>query len=354
VADLHSLIVNHSIDLTHYANNVVNDIIDVLNRADKELFAKLTQALQEMNPSEFSMQRLTELLSSVRELNAQAYQEIGYHLEIEMAALSVHESEFQQALLEAVTDEAITAITPEQAFAAGLERPLQGRLMEDWASDLGDQRYQRLQDSVAQGFVQGKTVPEMVSEIRGTRAGNYQDGILQIDSRNAEAVARTSVGHFSQAARMALYSANPDIVQALIWVSTLDNRTTEICMERDGLRYTLDGEPIDHDVEWLGGPGNAHWNCRSTCIVDTGDPFGFRANGTRASMDGPVPASTTYADWLEAQSPERQDEILGPRRAELMRDGKYQLKDFYNNKGRFLTLDELRAADARTFDRLGM
>ncbi|MNW13601.1 hypothetical protein D3C71_2116020 [compost metagenome] len=59
-------------------------------------------------------------------------------------------------------------------------------------------------------------------------------------------------------------------------------------------------------------------------------------------MDGQVPQQTTYAQWLARQPATRQDEILGPERGKLLRQDKLKLQDFYNDKGKFLTLDELR------------
>lgn len=55
-----------------------------------------------------------------------------------------------------------------------------------------------------------------------------------------------------------------------------------------------------------------------------------------------MPQSTTYAEWLGRQSAARQDEILGPERGKLLRQDKLKLDDFYNDKGVFLTLEQLR------------
>lgn len=59
-------------------------------------------------------------------------------------------------------------------------------------------------------------------------------------------------------------------------------------------------------------------------------------------MDGQVPQSTNYAKWLGQQLAARQDEILGPERGKLLRQEKLTLDDFYNDRGKFLTLDQLR------------
>jgi hypothetical protein len=71
-------------------------------------------------------------------------------------------------------------------------------------------------------------------------------------------------------------------------------------------------------------------------------------------MDGQVPADVSYGDWLKKQSAARQDDIVGPTRGALMRRGGLQMDRFYNDKGRFLSLDELRKRDASAFTAAGL
>jgi hypothetical protein len=71
----------------------------------------------------------------------------------------------------------------------------------------------------------------------------------------------------------------------------------------------------------------------------------------RASMDGQVPGDMNYSDWLSRQSPARQEQVLGPVRAKMLRDGA-KLEEFYSTNGIFLTLDQLRERDAQIFARL--
>ena len=69
-------------------------------------------------------------------------------------------------------------------------------------------------------------------------------------------------------------------------------------------------------------------------------------------MDGTVPAETTFASWLQRQSPARQDQVLGPERGKLIREGGLKLPDLYSPNGRYLTLEELRERDAASFAKL--
>jgi len=355
VADLHDISISHAVDLAAYSNDVLHRVNRILDATDRELFQELLRKINLLSPSEFSLRRLSELLASVRRLNDQAYSMLKGQLELDLREIAVYESEFAGEMIRATgADMGVSKISPEHAVAAGNEKPLRGRLMKDWAESLGERRMQRIQDSLAMGFVEGRTVDEMTTVLRGTRAAMFKDGLLGVDRREAEALVRTAIGHYANAAREATFAANKDIIKTVMWVSTLDNRTSETCMVRDQMKYSAtDHTPIGHSFPWLGGPGEAHWNCRSTSIPVLENKLGLGAV-ERASMDGPVPAGLTYGKWLTAQSEERQREILGASRATLMQDGKYTLRNFVNNKGRWLTLDELRTSDKKTFKRLGL
>ena len=64
---------------------------------------------------------------------------------------------------------------------------------------------------------------------------------------------------------------------------------------------------------------------------------------TQASMDGQVPASLSYSDWLKKQPAERQIEALGESKWELWKRGEIQLTDLIDNRNRPLSLTELEA-----------
>ena len=44
-----------------------------------------------------------------------------------------------------------------------------------------------------------------------------------------------------------------------------------------------------------------------------------------------------------------QDQVVGPARGDLYRAGKFDVKDFTNDKGRMASLKELRERDAAAF-----
>ena len=64
--------------------------------------------------------------------------------------------------------------------------------------------------------------------------------------------------------------------------------------------------------------------------------------GQRASMNGQVPANTTYYQWLQRQNAAVQREVLGPRRYDMWKNGDITIDKFHNERGRWLTLDQLK------------
>lgn len=349
--------VDHAINELRFERGVVYRMIAVLNRADARLSAQLAEALLRLDADSFTVQRLEALLVSVRETNAAAYAAVFDALEPALRDLAEAEAAAQRAQLRAAVPAAvqlrfpIAGVSVEQVYAAALSRPFQGRLLREWAAALAESRLRQVREAVRAGYVEGQTTADIIRKIRGTKALRYEDGILARPRRELATVVQTALSHTAQTARSASYAANADLIKALRWVSTLDSRTSPMCRVRDGLVYTATAphKPVGHKVPWGAGPGRLHFNCRSVSVpvLKSWKELGIDAEelpaGTRASMDGTVPADLTYRQWLSRQSAERQDEILGPERGKLLRAGKVTVEQFTDDKGNWLSLDQLRA-----------
>ena len=357
--------IRHQVELQRYEAGVVARMIAVLDRADKRIAAELAVALQEIDPSLFKMERLESLLTSIRELSKAAHEQIGKDMRDELKEFNAYELSYQhQALvthLPAVVH--VASVSANQVYTAAMARPFQGVLLKDVWKDLDAQAMKRLRQTIANGFVEGKTTDQIIREVRGTRANNFKDGIVEKSRRDIESVVRTAIANVAGVAQDNVMTANADLLKAVQWSSTLDLRISSPCRIRDKLLYTpVDHKPIGHKVLWLQGPGRLHWRCRSgrTPVMKSHKELGIDVpeivieGKTRASMDGQVAAETTYADWLKKQSAARQDEVLGPTRGRLMREGKLSLDDMYSARGKPLTLDELRKKDAEAFKLAGL
>lgn len=357
--------IRHQVDLAKHSNQTVKRMMAVLNRSDDRLYAELSAALERMDAQSFTVERLESLLGSVRAINSQAYAEVGQELRQELRDFVEYEAAYQRQALVAIVPVQVhvASVSAEVVYAAALSRPFQGVVLQGALADLEAGKAKLIRRAIAQGFTEGKTTDAIIREIRGTQAKGYADGLAEITRRDAEAVTRTALGHMAGFVQDRFADANADIIKAVQWSATLDLRTSEICRIRDKKLYEpVSHKPIKHSMPWLGGPGRAHWRCRSAqvYVLKSLKELGIDIDGTldasstRASMDGQVPADLSYGDWLKKQSATRQDEVLGPTRAKLMRDGKLPMEAMYSQKGQFLDLKTLRERDALAFKRAGL
>ncbi len=256
-----------------------------------------------------------DLIRSINKLVAAGYRSMGEKLEAELLDFAVTESEWQAATIRNAAPINVDVLTPPPALIKSIvtKSPIQGRFVSDWVEGLAKGTQEKIAQQLRIGIAEGESIPVMVRRIRGTKAAQYADGILQISRRNAEAVVRTSVAGVSTNCRDEMYKANSDVIKGVQYVATLDNRTTPICMGLDGRVFDIGKGPRPPQ----------HWNCRSTTapVLKSWKEMGIDAKeappSTRASMDGQVSERLTYGKWLKKQPIDIQNDALGITKARL-------------------------------------
>lgn len=264
---------------------------------------------------------------------------------------------YETRALDAVLIQGVDVVTPaaNQIYAAAIARPMTSgktaTLLEPFISEWSSRSVTAIENTVRQGFFEGRTNQQIVKDIIGTKANGYQDGIIDVTRRSAETVVRTSIQHVAQVARNEVYAANADIVARYEWVSTLDNRTSPSCRALDGREFEIGKGPLPP----------LHPNCRSSTVPVINNKYireTLRQGATRVSVDGPVPANMSYYEWLKTQPVDFQNEAIGPVRAQLLRDGGLSAQRFQELQlGRNfepLTLDEMKKLEPVAFNRAGL
>lgn len=251
---------------------------------------------------------------------------------------------------DAMVNVGIDAVLPPVAALEGIAQSslIQGATIGDWFARLNESARFDIERVVKNGVLLGQTNAQIAKELIGI--GDKGGQPIAKARRDAMAITRTAVQTVANDTRVASLEANANIIKAVQWVSTLDSRTSEICMVRSGKTWTYpDFKPIKHKIPWNGGPP-AHWNCRSTFIPIT-KSFEELTGGkikdtiepaTRASMDGSVAADLTFDQFLKNKPPEFADKMLGKGRAELWRSGKITLNQLLDQRGNPLTLEQLK------------
>jgi SPP1 gp7 family putative phage head morphogenesis protein len=348
---LHDKAIEHAIGLVRYSSATVRRIIALLNRTDPDIVAQIQARVGDIN--NVTDDRLAALLVAIRDLNRRAYEAVSKALEGDLIELAHYEADYQAKTLTdalSVTWD-VTAPAPSTLAAAVNSRPFQGALLHEWVAGLEEGRARRLRDAIRMGLVEGETTDQIVRRVRGTKALNYRDGVLDISRRSAEAVVRTAVSHVAARARQETFEANEDLVKGWKFVATLDQRTSAQCRALDGKVFKVGDDRMLPP---------RHVNCRSStsAVTKSWRELGLSADEvdgeTRASMDGQVPAETTYEDWLRSKPAAFQDDILGAEKGKLFRAGGLSLDAFVDRKGREYSLDELRRREAAAFRKAGL
>lgn len=326
----------------------------------KEIDASIRDRLSRADLTEFNQKRLERLLEQVDELLIAIFAKFTDELDTSLLEIAQYEAEFEAKNLANAAPAAFEAALPTVSAirAAVLTNPLSvrgtdgGKLLEAFIQDWTQTEVKRVSGAIRQGFFEGQTNFQIIKVIRGTKALNYQDGILAITQRNADAVVRTAVQHVATQARMTTLKENSDVVQAVEWVSTLDSRTTPTCRSLDGKRFKLDEGPRPP----------IHVRCRSTVVPVTRFTDLFSKGATRSSKgaDGgkQVAAGQTYYQWLKSQPVSFQDQVLGPVRGKLFRDGGLSAERFaelqLDRQFKPITLEELRRIEPMAFEKAGI
>lgn len=335
-------------------NRDAEEALSILNRVDAQLESALMRA--GIGDAPYTMARLEALKAQVTNLISVVQDEAAVVMTKNMGAAAEASAHVEEGLFRRELPAGLDITTPNLGVLqqAATLRPFNGAVMSEWTQQLKASDLTRTWNSILDGITSGATTDDLIRGLLGTKALQYKDGVREVSRRGMEALVRTSINHATNQGRQMVWESNSDILKGVRWVSTLDTRTTPICQQRDGKVG-----PVVDDPNWAPPEGSdrldppfarppAHPNCRSTttAVTKSWKELGFNMDelpaGTRASMDGQVPANMTYFEWLAKQSPERQKDILGPTRFDLWHNKGIQPDRFINDKGEMLTIKEIK------------
>ena len=343
---------DHGIDLLRLSAGASRSMMQYLSQLEADIVARLTTS----RLSASAIARLAAVLRDVRKMTDDTYAEMATQFEGSMARVVATEAVVTAKIVNAaVTVDILRGTLPRNVLAEiTVDLLVQGAVMRDWFTQQGAKVSFKFAQLVRTGMAIGETNEQIVRRIVGTAT---VPGLLDMPRKEARALVQTSVHTGATAARLAMFRANSDVIKGMMQSSTLDNLTTPICQAYDRQAWDLDGNPLPgSSLPFVNEGGSAegiprHWNCRSSLIpiMRSWKELGSKVDAermpesTRASMDGQVPASMKYGDWLATRTQAQQDDILGKGKAQLWRDGKITMQDLLNQAGRPMTLTQLQA-----------
>lgn len=303
----------------------------------------------------------------------------SYYSEIVLAALTDisrsivdFETDFSVETVNNFFDKEVKTVAPQKdkIFEDIQKTKYDKHKLATWVALLGRDKNKRIEREIKTAVLNNETPDGIISSARNA---------MRVSNSNNDSVTKAYINQSVNFSRDAVYSANDEKVNQIIWSSILDSGTTLTCGVRSNKRYDAKTKrPIGHSNEWNGGPGVIHWGCRSLAIpVDendvissgTGEGFVFGSGdrtaigadsgyerGDNKKTDGKrfrlpsknnklrkdvVSAKTDYETWLKRQPRAFVEDTLGVTRASAFLNGEASLGDFVVQNGRKLSVKEL-------------
>lgn len=327
-----------------------------LKQMDKSIRSRLLDEGETIN----TKRRLTILLQDVTQIQRDIYEDWTGQLTFDMDEIAVMQSDLEiEALNETVDNFEAVKPAPAQIVAAYQQNPLslvgkgQGLTLKPFLKQYTTDQVALINGAISQGFAEGQTINQIVRKIRGTRAAKFNDGDLAKVNRNTRAMVRTAIQNAGEQARQRTWDANKDLIKGVEWVSTLDSRTTTQCRSLSGQQFPIDKGPRPP----------IHYSCRSLVVPALSESFDFLDKGARrpaVGADGPgqVNADTTYYSWLKSQPAGFQNDIIGPTRGALLRNGGLTSDEFaalqLNKNFKPRTIDEMKKQAPSAFEQANL
>jgi len=201
-----------------------------------------------------------------------------------------------------------------------------------WLAALKAVDFARIRDALALAASNQESVDMAVARAVGTKDREFRDGVAAVSRNNIRALVATAIAHVSQWVREKLWGKLAGVA-GMVWVAILDAATTAICRARDNKVVMFDNNQAPEGASLLSPQAArppAHPNCRSRMVAI------IKGQG--------MPTRETFDEFLRAQTPANQNNVLGDAKAEMFRRGEVTLSGFVDDTGQELTLQQLRAA----------
>lgn len=387
---LFSALLRHQIMLLRMSSTIRMRIQRLLDKTEADIADRIRSRLLGRTGLQTTadQRRLETLLRMIRATRLQAWEQVTAAWLEDLQALAKEEPTLLRGILQTVVPVTLAMVLPPAELLRALvtAEPFKGQTLSKWADTIAAADLRRIEDQIRMGMIAGEGSAEIARRVVGSARLRGTDGVTQITRREAESISRTAVNHISNAARAAFINLNSDLFSEEQFVATLDSRTTPVCRSYDGQRFKVGKGPIPP----------LHFNCRSLRVpVINGDALGHRPfkavttqmllrefaeeeglpkvptsrarlpHGSRGAFDtfarrrvreltGRVPGKTTYQEWLRTQSVAFQDDVLGPTRGRLFREGGLTLDKFVSRTGDELTLRDLARLHAEAFRAAGL
>jgi len=341
----------HAVYLERYKSGAVNAYDDMLKLMEKRILAELSGDITEWNRVRLNKQ-LTAIKGVINDVSSDMDNLFGKQI----LELADYEAGYEVRSLDNLGMKVDFDLPSDRQLKAAVYStpmqvtgPYQGSLLAPYIDDWSKSSIRRVSNAVRLGFANGVTTQQLVRDLEAV------GGAFNIDRRDWSNIVRTGMAHTANTAREATWKANSDIIKGVRINATLDSKTSTTCRSLDGQVFPIDKGPRPP----------FHINCRTTTTAALDDRFAvLEEGGTRFARDpetgkvGSAPANQTYYGWLKGQPAKVQNDIIGPTRGKLLRNGGLSSERFAELQvgKRFepITLEKMREMEPIAFEKAGI
>ncbi|MFT4020065.1 MAG: minor capsid protein [Acinetobacter sp.] len=353
----------HQAYLYRASTQTVNELLKLFDQESKAMLSQLSDLLNELSDAEKSAlaggQYTTPNLREIRDLIAHWLSALGTALPevftISIVALAVYEVGYQAKFY----DQTLKAPEGERLYQRIKKIPLAGgALIDELFARIAINARQKVEYAIRDGINTGKSNQDIITQIKGRKRLNYEDGLLHGLHTDIDRIVRTVRSHVSN--QSYLYAYTQLGFEYVRFVATLDGRTSKLCASLDTTVWKID-DPAKR-VPPL------HYHCRSILVAVDKDgklvgqrPFVMDERRVkdipkdeREHLIGQLDANVSFKAFFKLTDDFFQKEWLGAKRYQLYKAGKFDFDKFFDPEGNFYTLDQLKVLDAQTFKALGL
>jgi SPP1 gp7 family putative phage head morphogenesis protein len=226
---------------------------------------------------------------------------------------------------------------------------VEGLSPKRWLTKLSDNAVNRIVAETRESLILHESLSQTSKRIQKA---------LDIGRRSAEGISHNAVHGAFNFAEREMYLENQDIIENVRFSAVIDRKTTDICISLDGEEFPIKSAPLPP----------LHFRCRSMLMpifkgikfegkrvarLDTGSRKIHHLDGTTSTVYDKrrvqfIPESMNHNQWTQSlvNSSDPRDvsfarEMLGPTRFNLVKAGKFEVKDLYYH-GKLRTIKELK------------
>ena len=188
------------------------------------------------------------------------YQKYG---DVISGSLPESQYSFYKPRFEATMDSKSNALKSTQLKI--INPSIEGSSFYSWVDIHREDMKRKVISNLRVAKTRGLELDEIINTFRGSNPSSISGGVLKTYSNYGTYLMMELTKELSSEIHLRYLKNNTQLFKYFTHISVMDKRTTEICWERNNLRWNLNLQPVGHSLHFASPP--LHRRCRSVLSV---------------------------------------------------------------------------------------